>query len=123
MRHVGEEARFGSVGFVGSIARRRELCFVLFQFGDVRIDRYYAAARGFSFIDLDPAAVTAVLDVCFADCVVARELFLNPGVASSLGILDLTAFDGCSQNCFEARAGHYYVGVGCKQLSITAYWI
>ena len=96
MRHVGEEARFGSVGFVGSIARRRELCFVLFQFGDVRIDRYNTAASGFSFVDLDPAAVTAVLDVCFADSVVARKSFLNPGVASSLGILDQTAFDGCS---------------------------
>src|SRR6476620_9375593 len=120
MRHVGEEARFGPIGFVGSIARRRELGFVLFQFCDVRKDRYNTAASGFSFIDLDPAAVTAVLDVCFADSVVARESFLNPGVAPSLGVLDQTAFDGCSYNRFKARARHYYVGMGCKQLSITA---
>ena len=120
MRHVGEEARFGSVGFVGSIARGRELGFVLFQFGDVRIDRNNTAVSGFSFADLDPTAVAAVLDMRFAGSVVARESFLNPGVASSLGILDLAAFGGCAQNCFEASTGHHHVSVGCKQLSITA---
>ena len=61
--HVGEEVRFGLVGYFGGIARRGELCFVLFQFGDVGIDRDDTAASGFSLIDLNPAAVAAVLDV------------------------------------------------------------
>jgi hypothetical protein len=97
---------FSSVGFVGSIARRRELCFALFQFCNVRIYGNNTPISGSSFIDPDPAAVAAMLDVRFARGMVARYSFRNPGITSSLGILDLAAFDGCAQNSFEARAGH-----------------
>src|SRR3989475_12665303 len=73
VRHVGEEARFGPVGFVGGVARRGELGFVLFHFGDVGIDRDNAAIGGFAFADLNPTAVAAALDVHLARGVVARE--------------------------------------------------
>ena len=63
--HVGEEARFGPVGFVGRIARGGELGFVLLHFSDVRIDRNNAAVGGLAFADLDPTAVAAALDVRF----------------------------------------------------------
>src|SRR4029077_18345032 len=117
MRHVGEEARFGSVGFIGSFARGGELGFVLFQFGDIRIDRNNTAVSGFSFADPDPTAVAAALDMRFASSVVARESFLDPGVAASLGVLDQAAFGSSAQNCFEANTGHHHVSVGCKELS------
>jgi hypothetical protein len=120
VRHVGEEARFGSVGFVGSIARGSELGFVLFQSGDVRIDRNDTTISGFSFADLDPTAVAAALDVRFARGAVAREAFRNPRLAASLGILDQAALGSHAQNCFEAGAGHHHLGVGCKELSIMA---
>ena len=118
--HVGEEAGFGPVGFVGRVARVGELGFVLFHFGDVGIDRNRAAVGGFALADLDPTTVAAALDVGFAGGVVAREPFRNPGIVAPFGILDQPASGGGAQYCLEARAGHHHLGVGCKKILVPA---
>ena len=93
---------------------------MLFQFGNVRIDRNYAAVGGFSFADLNPTAVAAVLEVRFALGVVARESFLNPSVAASLGILDQAAVPVAVRTVSKLTPGTSTSAWDAKSSLITA---
>ena len=88
---------------------------MLLQFGDVRIGGNDATFRGFSFADLNPPAVAAVLDMRFAGSVVPRYSFCQPGLAASLGVHVLAAFGSGAYNCFETRAGRRQVGAEIKE--------
>src|SRR5262249_1147730 len=111
----------------GGIARHfqfldqvRQLCLVLFQFGDVGIGRDHTPARGLALADSDPTAIAAALDVRFARISVALEAFLQPSVGASLSVLYRSTVDGSTNNCLEAGAGLHDVRVRCKQVAISA---
>jgi hypothetical protein len=126
VRHVGEEVRFGSIGLVGGVTRHfqflyevGQLGFVLFQFGDVGIDRDHAVVGGFSLADLDPTAVAAALDVHLARGVVALEAFTQPGIAASFRVPDQSPISGGADNRLKARPGYHNIRVRRKEFPIA----
>jgi len=98
MRHVGKEARFGSIGCLGGIARGGKLRFVLLHFGDIGIDRDNTAVCGFSFADLDPAAIAAVLDMRLTAGTMPRDPLSYPGIPVFLSIQDQPALGSSLQD-------------------------
>ena len=120
VRHVGEEARFGLVGDFGGIARGGKFGLALLQFGDVCIGGHDATVRGFSFADLNPSAVAAVLDMRAAGSLMLGDSFRQPGLVASIGIVDFSAFDSGASDRFESRARLYDVGVSGKNIFVFA---
>src|SRR5450631_3936107 len=118
MRHIGEEARFGLVGDFGRIARGGKVSLALLQLGDVSVGSHDATVRGFSFADLDPTAITAVLDMGTTGSLMLGDSFRQPCLVASVGIVDFSAFHSGASERFESRARLYYVCMSSKKIFI-----
>src|SRR5664280_1540486 len=118
MRHVGEEAGFGSIGFVGGIACGSKFCLALLQFGDVRIGGHDTPFRGFSLANLDPTAITTMLDMRTAGSFMLGDSIRQPGLVASFGIVDQSTFNGGTNDCFESRARLHDIDVRSKKLLV-----
>src|SRR6266851_9430636 len=94
-----------SLGFV------RQLVLALFQLRDVRVDGHRATVVSLALADQDPATVAALLDVRAARFSVTGHAFSDPLLDPALGVLDVPALGGASNDAFERYAGRYLCGV------------
>ena len=94
-----------SPGFV------RQLGLALLQLRDVRVDGHRATVLGLALADQDPATVAALLDMRAARFAVTGHAFSDPLLDPALGVLDVPALRGASNDAFERHSGGYLCGV------------
>src|SRR5207247_821332 len=90
-----------------SLGLLRQLVLTLLQLRDVRVDGHRAAVVGLALADQDPATVAALLDLRVARFSVTGDPFSDPLVYAALGVLDIIALGGASNDAFERHPGRY----------------
>src|SRR6516165_847219 len=88
----------------------RELVLALLQLCNVRVYGHRTTLVDLALADQDPATVASLLDVRAARFQVTGQAFADPLLDPAVGIPDVTALGGASNEAFERHARRYLYG-------------